>query len=469
MHGALSARGAIIIISSRARCRPDDVVIRPNTGTLHRIVVVGGGAGGLELATRLGDTLGRTGRADVTLVDAALIHVWKPLLHEIAAGTLSTAEEGLSYLAQGHWHGFGFRLGRVHAVDRAARRVLTEPTLDESGAEYVPARSIPYDTLVLAVGSVSNDFGIPGVAEHCFFLDAHRQADRFHQHLLRRCYAAHAQEGPLRPGQLHIAIVGAGATGVELAAELHRSTRDLVAYGFDRIDPERDLRITLIEAADRILPGLPERLSDLVLRQLREIGVEVLTGERIVEATAEGFRTGSGRTLHSEIKVWAAGIKAPGFLAGIDGLQTNRLNQVIVRSTLQAIGDDDVFAMGDCAACPMPPDGFVPPRAQAAHQQASLLYRGLRCRLRGEPLPVFRYVDYGSLINMSRYSTVGSLMGNVARLWSPSWFVEGTFARIVYLSLYKMHQFAVHGIIRTTLATIANLLTRRTRPRLKLH
>jgi len=441
-----------------------------NATALHRIVIVGGGAAGLELATKLGGSLGRTGRAEVTLIDAALIHVWKPLLHEIASGTLNTAEEGLSYLAQAHWSGFGFRPGRVCGVDRSARRVHTEPTVDEKGIEYIPARSFAYDTLVLAVGSVSNDFGIAGVKQHCFFLDAHLEADRFHQQLLRRYYTAHTQEGPLRAGQLHIAIVGAGATGVELAAELHRSTRDLIRYGFDRIDPERDLKITLIEAADRILPGLPVRLSDLVMRQLQEIGVEVLTGERIVEATAEAFRTGAGRILPSEIKVWAAGIKAPEFLAGIDGLQTNRLGQVVVRRTLQAVGNDDLFAMGDCAACPLPGDGgFVPPRAQAAHQQASLLLRNLPRRLRGEPLREFRYLDYGSLINMSRYSTVGSLMGNIARFWSPTYFVEGMFARVVYLSLYKMHQLAVHGVIRTAFATLANLLTRRTRPRLKLH
>jgi NADH dehydrogenase len=439
-------------------------------GSRHRFVIAGGGAGGLELATRLGDELARRGRAEVILIDAALIHVWKPLLHEIAAGTLSTAEEGLSYLAQGHWRHFGFRLGRINRVDRAARLVHTEPTLDETGAEYIPARAFPYDTLVLAVGSVSNDFGIAGVKEHCFFLDAHRQADGFHQQLLRRVYAAHTQREPLRPGQLHIAIVGAGATGVELAAELHRSTRDLVRYGLDRIDPERDLKITLIEAADRILPGLPVRLSNLVLRQLGEIGVEVLTGERIVLAAPESFQTASGRRIAAEIKVWAAGIKAPDFLARIEGLQVNRLNQIIVRPTLQAVGDDDIFAIGDCAACPLPGDaGFVPPRAQAAHQQAALLYRSLRRRLRGEALPEFRYVDYGSLINMSRYSTVGSLMGNVAKIWSPSYFVEGALARLVYLSLYKLHQLAVHGFIRTGLTTLANMLTRRTRPRLKLH
>ena len=441
----------------------------PAGNGLHRIVIVGGGAGGLELATMLGDRLGRRRRAQITLIDAAATHLWKPLLHEVAAGTLDSRENEVSYLAQAHWHHFRFRYGRVGAVDRAARQVHTEAVRDDNGREYIPARSFGYDTLVLAVGSVSNDFGISGVREHCFYLDSQRQAEAFHQHLIRACYTANSSGEVLRPGQLHTAIVGAGATGVELAAELHHATRQLVAYGLERIDPARDLHITIIEAADRILPGLPARLSQQVTDLLRSIGIEILTGERIVEADAGGFRTAGGRYLEAEIKVWAAGIRAPEFLARIPGLECNRLSQLLVRPTLQTTRDDNIFALGDCAACPMPGGGWVPPRAQAAHQQASLLAKSLPRRLEGRPLPAYRYMDYGSLINMSRYSTVGSLMGNIARLWSPSVFVEGTFARLVYLSLYKLHQLALHGMLRTALISIANLLTRRTRPRMKLH
>ena len=444
---------------------PDPLATGP-----HRIVIVGGGAGGLELATRLGHELGKSRRADVCLLDAELTHLWKPLLHEVAAGTLDSHEDELSYLAQAHWHHFHFRLGRVVEVDRRNRLVRTAPTLDDSGKEYIPARTLGYDTLVVAVGSMCNDFGITGVREHCHFLDRRAQADRFHQHLLRSYYAAQTRQQPMRPGQLHIAIAGAGATGVELAAELHYSARQLIEYGLNRIDAEKHVRITIIEAADRILPGLPPRLSSQVDRALRAAGIEILTNERITEATAEGFMTQRGRFLPAEIKVWAAGIKAPDFLARIEGLECNRLNQLIVRPTLQTTRDDDVFAFGDCAACPMRyAPGDVPPRAQAAHQQAAMLARGLKCRLEKRPLPEYRYVDYGSLINLSQYSTVGNLMGNIARLWSSSIFIEGIFARLVYLSLYKMHLVTLHGMFRTALTTLANLLTRRTRPRMKLH
>lgn len=437
----------------------------------HRVVIVGGGAGGLELATRLGRRSGRRGRVEVTLVDAKLTHLWKPLLHEVAAGSLNSFEDELNYVAIAHWNHFRFRLGRLEALDRKARTVTLSPCLDEDGNEFIPRRTLPYDTLVIAVGSITNDFGVAGVAEHCLFLDSREQADRFHRILLRAMFRANAQTEPLREGQLHIAIAGAGATGVELAAELRDSLHGMVEYGLDRVDPDRDVRVVLVEGADRILPGLPPRISRATHQVLESIGVRVHTGERIEEATAAGFRTAGGLVIAAEIKVWAAGIKAPEVLAGLDGLEVNRANQLLVRPTLQTTRDDDVFAIGDCAACPRD-GGAVPPRAQAAHQQASLLVRSIEQRLDGRPLPVFVYRDYGSLINLSRYSAVGNLMGNLlgrARAGGGSVFIEGWLARMAYLSLYKLHQIAVLGVVRTALETVANLITQRSRPRLKLH
>jgi NADH dehydrogenase len=439
-------------------------------GQRHRIVVVGGGAGGLELASKLGRKLGRKGLAEVTLVDDAMSHIWKPLLHEVAAGTLFSNVDDLEYLAQGHWNHFRFRLGRMHALDRERKVISLQPSHDESGFEYIAARDIPYDTLIMAVGSTTNDFGIEGVREHCFFLDTREQADRFHQTLLRRCLQAHTQEGLPREGQLHVAIAGAGATGVELTAELHESTRQLVAYGLDRITPERDIKLTIIEASDRILPALPERLVNATVQALKNIGVDLLTGEKVVKATADGFHTASGKFIPAATKVWAAGIRAPEFLANLAGLESNRINQLVVRPTLQTTRDDNIFAIGDCASCPLPDGkGFVPPRAQSAHQQADLLVKAVRARLKGESLPEYRYVDYGSLVNLSRYSTVGSLMGNLLGRYKGNLMIEGIIARLMYRSLYKMHQVAVQGYLRVGLLTTADILTRRSRPRMKLH
>jgi NADH dehydrogenase len=438
----------------------------PATGP-HRIVVVGGGAGGLELATRLGDTLGRRGKARVTLVDRTRSHLWKPLLHEVAAGSLDVDDHELDYLAQAHWHHFTYRYGELIGLDRAARIVKLGPTFDEDGRQVTPGREEPYDTLVIAIGSTTNDFGTPGVREHAIPLETTDQARRFNRRLLNACIRAQTQAEPIRPGQLHVAIIGAGATGTELSAELHRATRQLVAYGLDRIDPERDLRLTLIEAAPRILPALPERLSEAATKLLEGLGVSVLAGTRVSAVTAEGVQLADGRFLESELVVWSAGVKGPPVLAQLDGLELARMQQLAVLPTLQTTRDPDIFAIGDCAACPGPgPGGFLPPRAQAAHQQASHVLRQIRRKLKGEPAAPFRYRDFGSLVSLGHYSTVGSLMGVLV---GKSLMVEGYFARLMYRSLYKMHQRALHGWAKTALASVGRMLTQRTEPRVKLH
>ena len=436
---------------------------------LHRIVIVGGGAGGLELATRLGESLGRKGLAHVTLIEKARSHFWKPHLHEIAAGSMDLHAHATDYLAQAHWHGFRYRVGEMVGLDRAQRLVQVAPVLDDEGETVSPAYTRGYDTLVLAVGSGTNDFGTPGVAEHAIALETPVQAERFHRRLVNACLRAHMQAGPLTPRQLQVAIIGAGATGVELAAELHKATRTLVSYNLERIDPERDIRLHLIEAGPRILPALPSRVAAAATSLLQGLGVQVRTGARVTAVNAEGVQLASGELLPAELVVWAAGVKAADFLQDLAGLESNRLNQLVVRPTLQTSRDDAIFAIGDCAAAPWlgrEAGVLVPPRAQAAHQQASHLAGQLMRRLRGQPLKPWRYRDFGSLVSLGEYSTVGNLMGGLmgGNLW-----VEGLFARSVYLSLYKMHQVALHGWWKTALGSASRLLTRSTEPRVKLH
>jgi NADH dehydrogenase len=434
---------------------------------MHQIVVVGGGAGGLELATRLGDTLGRKGRARVTLVDRARTHLWKPLLHEFAAGSMDLDHHALPYLAQARWHHFRFQRGSMDGLDRRRKVVKVAPTFDEDGRELIPRREIPYDTLVIAVGSHTNDFGTVGAGEHAISLDMPEQAELFHRRMINACIRANAQAAPLRPEQLKVAIIGAGATGVELAAELHKTTRELIAYGLDKINPEKDVQLTVIEAAPRILPAVPERLSKAAEELLRGLNVQVLTGERVTEVRKDGVVTASGRKIPAELTVWAAGIQAPEYLKDLDGLESNRLNQLVVKQTLDTTRDPDIFAMGDCASCPWPGhDRSVPPTAQAAHQQASHLARMLRRQLAGKPLTPWGYRDFGSLLSFGEYSTIGSLMG---ALFGGTLFVEGLFARLMYISLYRMHIYALHGFAKMLFDTLAKLITRRTEPRVKLH
>lgn len=434
----------------------------------YRIVVVGGGAGGLELATQLGNKLGKTGKAEITLVDRARTHIWKPLLHEIAAGSMDTGRHELPYQAQGHWHGFRYRYGEMIGLDRANKRVHLAATYDEDGREITPDRWFPYDTLVIAIGSISNDFRTPGVKENAIMLDTPEQAERFNRRILNACVRAYAQPGPVRPGQLHVAIIGAGATGTELSAELHHAARGLVEFGLDKIDPEKDFKITLIEAAPRILPALPERLSKATTNILNSIGVEVRTGSAVTNVSKEGVTLANGDFIPSELVVWAAGVKGPEVLANLDGLEVSRMNTLVVKPSLQTTRDDNIFVIGDAAY--LVPEGEtapIPPRAQAAHQESSHLVKQIQRRMNGDTnLAPFKYRDFGSLVSLGKYSTVGNLMGFIE---GKSIRIEGWFAKIMYRSLYKMHEIALHGYVKVFLDTLSRLLTRRTEPQVKLH
>jgi NADH:ubiquinone reductase (H+-translocating) len=424
---------------------------KPQLGK-SRIVIVGGGAGGLELATRLGDKYGRKGKLDITLVERNRTHVWKPKLHEIAAGSMDIAAHEVDYLAQSYWHGFRYRIGEMIGIDRDRRQVLVAPYFDAEGREVTPKRTFDYDVLVIAIGSQNNDFGTAGVAEHAIKLESQADARRFHERMVNACIRAHAQSAPLGAHQLKVAIIGAGATGVELAAE--------------QVDPQKDISITLIEAADRVLPALPERVSNETAKLLARLGVNVLVGAKVSEVGPDHVDLTDGRTIPAELIVWAAGVKAPDVLKDIAGLETNRINQLVVRPTLQTTRDDNIFAIGDCSACSWGPQGNVPPRAQAAHQQASHLYSQIPRHLQGKPLKDYRYRDFGSLVSLGEFSTVGSMMG---ALVGGNLVFAGLFARMMYLSLYKMHEYALHGPVKVALDTLARLITRRTEPHVKLH
>ncbi len=435
----------------------------------HRVVVVGGGAGGLPLATALGDKFARHRYADITLVDRYETHVWKPLLHEVAAGRMDADAHDVNYLAVAHWHGFTFRQGAVAGLDRKRRELRLQAVQDDDGQEMLPERSIAYDTLVFCVGSTNNDFGVPGVATFAISLDTAQDAKRFHRKLLAACVRAddHAAAGD--SAGVDIVIIGAGATGVELAAEIRHTTREHAGYGLKHLQTARDVRLTVIEAAPRILPQLKERIATAATGLLDDLDVAVRTSERVTGVDEKGVHTASGAFYPADLVVWAAGIQAPSFLADLDGLEINRVNQLVVQTTLQTTRDPDVFAFGDCAACPWPEAGeqaLVPPRAQAARQQALLLVKTVKARLAGKPLPTFHFHDLGSLVSLGELSAVGNLMG---RLIGGSMMIQGLIARWMYASLYKMHQVSIHGYLRVALDTIGRFLRRRMEPRVKLH
>src|SRR5271156_3922743 len=429
---------------------------------LHRVLIVGGGAGGLRLTSLLGASLGRRHKASITLLEKSRIHVWKPLLHEVASGSMDGETDSLELIAHARRRHYRYRIGEMIGLNRAKLQVYVAPSLDEEGQTVIPPRVLGYDTLVIAVGSMSNDFGTAGVNEHAITLDTLDQATRFNRRMINACLRANAQYEPLRPGQLHCAIVGAGATGVELAAELHKSMRDLASYNLDNIDFDKHIKIELIEAAPRILPALPESIATATAEVLRKLGVNIRTGTRVMEVRAGEVVLASGEIVPAELIVWAAGIKAPDFLRDLDGLETDKINRLVVRPTLQSMRDDDVFAIGDCASLTLPgAKEPLPPRAQTAHQQADFMVKVVTARLRGSPLPNFKYRDLGSLVALADYGTLGILFHNVK--------MQGLLARLAYRSLHKRHLQALHGNFKVALDTLVNLATRRTEPRIKLH
>lgn len=397
---------------------------------VETIVIAGGGVAGLDLATRLGRSLGASGRARIVLVDAAPTHFWKPLLHSVAAGLVDPGSYYIDYARQAIDNGFEFVRGELAKVDRAARTL----TLRVRGQEAVT--ELAYDRLVLAFGSVTNFFGVPGAERHCLSLDSVAQAEAFRQRFLDGC----AADAPL----LDIVIVGAGPTGIELAADLRHTVDTLVRYRLSGLGSARQVRIRILERGPRLLSALDASVSALAARKLGELGIEVCTGAAVAEVTADAVRTEDGRVFPAAITVWAAGVKGPP-IAIHPALELNRNNQILVDQQLRTLDDPRIHAMGDCCALFQHERArLVPPSAQAARQQADFLYRLLVRRGR-RPQPRFRYRDYGTLVTLGRSGTVGILLRAVGKR---DLRVRGAVASLIYRLTYERYMMANLGLLR---------------------
>ncbi len=437
-------------------------------GMHYDIVIVGGGAGGLELAARLGRKLGpKAGKERVLLIDRSSFHIWKPTLHEVAAGTLDTHQEGLSYSILGRANHFSFLLGDLDSFDPVAKRLSLKPIVSkdlggEGGRVLVPERGVTFSWGVLAIGSGSNLFGTPG-ADQAHLLERTEDAEAFHTRLL----AAFMKASFAAEKSMSVAIVGGGATGVELSAELIEAHRELL--GSLGAEQRFRLDIAIVEAAPRILGGLPEKISDQATVALERKGVRVHTGAKVSAVHADRLETSQG-DIPADLIVWAAGVKAAPTNADY-GLEINRTNQFVVNERLETSAPD-VWALGDCAAAPWVGTAgkegrIIPARAQAAHQQASYLAKALIARMGQRRVEApFVYRDFGSLLSLGENKGVGALMGG---LGGPNFFVEGLIAKWAYISLHLDHHRAIMGTPKTIVLALARLLQQRVAGRLKLH
>lgn len=428
----------------------------------ERIIVVGGGAGGLELAVKLARKLKRADSVEVVLIDKNPTHIWKPLFHEVATGSMNSYHDEASYRMLARKHSFRFLLGRVSDIDTDERLVVVDRVLNDEGEEIMPEREVCYDRLVVSVGSHSNDFGIDGVREHARQLDSREEAELFNRHFASMLHRINSRGEP--EAQLNIAIVGGGATGVELAADMHNVAGRLKEYGFEHFSRER-LRVSILEAAPALLPRLPGRVGISVKRELERIGVKVYVGTMVSKVNRDSVVTNEGESIPADISVWAAGVRAPEWLADC-GFAADKLGRVVVEPDLRIKGHDNIYALGDCCSFYREDGTEVPPRAQAAHQMASVVVKNICRQRKARSTKPFVYKDFGSLVNLSKYSTVGNLMGNLMR---GTVFIEGWLARVAYLSLYRMHQAAIHGVFSMLLIMLGDRIYRATRAEVKLH
>lgn len=406
---------------------------------MQKIIIIGGGAGGLELATDLGDKLGKTDKAQITLIDKNSYHLWKPLLHEVATGVLDEQVDNIYYASQGQQHNFEFTQGTFTDLNRDQKQITIINHQDESVA-------IDYDILVIAIGSTSNDFGTPGVKEHCIFLDDQNAAIRLRETLINKftsfCSIIDNDQSN-DEDKIRIAIVGGGATGVELASELPHMVEAFGACGRNKMCSDL-LDVSVIEATDRILPALPEKTAASITKTLEKQGIHVLTKTMITKTESDGFYPKEGDIIKADIMIWTAGVKAPDYLKEIAGLESSRSNQLVVKPTLQTSRDDNIFVIGDCAYAMQDNGHASPPTAQAAHQMAKICYENIINILDNKPLKSFKYTDNGTIISLH-----DTAQGVVKIAGKSEMGVKGWFALIIHRLLYRMHQASLLGIFKT--------------------
>jgi len=425
---------------------------------IPKIVVIGGGAAGLELSTRLGNKLGKSLLAEITLIDPNLSYTWKPLWHEIAAGRIDVSKDKTEYLAQGDEHNFKFKLGALAGIDRE-RKLIHIKTLDYESEPLLIEEVLYYDILILAVGSIHNDFDTKGVSEFCLSFDTLDECDAFHKSLIINLFKLFQTDKK----EINISIIGGGSTGVELAFEINNTLTKLLNYN-SISNNNISINLNIIESAPGILNGFSEELVNKITNQLKAANIKIHSGKKVIKIDQKTIYTESGMQIKSDIKLWAAGIKAPEILTTL-GLETNKKNQLMLKDTLQLSTDEHIFALGDCATF-SDKNKSLPPTAQLAQQQAKFLAKSLTKYIKlGRPLDKFLFKKQGTIISTSKNSAVGELETSVAGKIN----LNKRFAYFSYRFLYRKFQASLYGWKKVIFLIIADFFTRRTKPSIKLH
>ena len=381
-----------------------------------RIVILGGGFGGLTTARKLERRL-RPGEAEITLVSRENFSLFTPMLPEVGSGNLETRHIVTPVRAQ--LHRTRFVLGDVRAIDLEAKVVVVEHTIQGR------LMRLQYDQLVFALGSVTSTFDLPGIAELAIPYKTLEDADRLRNHVIAMLELADVTTDPEeRKRLLTFVFVGGGFTGVEAAGEMSDFFRSTARY-YPAI-AAGDIEIDLVEGGKKLLPELQAGMGEYSAKALRRRGVKVLTETLVAGADASGLRLKNGTTIETKTIVWSAGVKPSPVVAGLP-IGTGRGGSIVVNGDLSVFEHPGLWAIGDCASIPSPDGKTYPATAQHAIREGPVLASNIVATLRGKPTTVFAFRALGMMASLGARRGVAGLFGRFLLTGFPAWALWRTY------------------------------------------
>jgi NADH:ubiquinone reductase (H+-translocating) len=381
-----------------------------------RVVILGAGFGGLTTAMALARLVrDGTAAADITLVDRINVHLFTPMLYQVATGLVEPGNIAYPVRAIARRHGFNFREAEVSAIDLDRRRVVCDDG------------ELSYDALVLALGSTTNYFGNASVQVHAASLKTLRDAVHIRNRLLDAFERADVESDPeARRRWLTFVVVGGGATGVELIGSMHSLVTHGMRLDYPSIDPS-EVRLVLAEASPGILGGMDPWMGETALRHLRAKGIEVSLGNLVTEVSDDGVRFKDGTFIPSRTVVWAAGVRPAPLTAELP-VEKGRDGRILVDEYLQVKGRPGVYALGDCAWFPVQGDDGkpAPPNAQTAVREATVVAHNVAAELHGGARQRYEYANEGSLVALGQGDGVADLRGFKVEGF-PAWLIWRSF------------------------------------------
>ncbi len=377
--------------------------------TPKRVLILGAGFAGLYTALHLDRILEKDAPVEITLVDQNHFHLFTPLLHEAASGVIHPGliMTPIRRLLRGTR--VRFLRARVEAIDLSAQRVT------------LCCISLPYDILVIALGSVTHFYNMDSIRGRALEVKSASDAERLRCHVINRFEAATREANPERRRRLlTFTVVGGGCTGVETVTELHEFLHHLREEQYPAIPPE-EIRTVLVERLDRVLPQMDRTLSRMALQRMRRMGIEVLLNTAVRDWTDEGLTFADGHPpLPTETVIWTAGVRAHPVVAALP-VEKDALGRVMVDVHLRIPRFPNVYVLGDAAHARHPQTGEVyPPTAQVAYRQAPIAAANIAADIRGGSLRAFDFTYIGDLVSMGRLSGVADPFGRRLR-GLPAW------------------------------------------------